>query len=55
MKRSLRSSSSALSVSTGSIATNFEGSNSMWRSSSGRMPRPIDPNPISTIGPSNFA
>ena len=55
MNLSLRSSSSLRSVSTGSITTNFERSNAMCRSSSGRVPRPIEPKPIMTIGPSKRA
>src|SRR6185369_12498174 len=50
-----RSSSKARSLSSGAITTNFERSKAMWRSMSGKVPLPIEPKPIITIGPSNRA
>src|SRR5262245_49822282 len=55
MKRSWRSSSSRRSLSSGAITTNFERSKAMWRSISGKVPLPIEPKPIITIGPSKRA
>ena len=37
------------------MTTNFERSKAMWRSISGKVPLPIEPKPIITIGPSNRA
>src|SRR5215469_2104268 len=52
---SWRSSSSSRSVSSGAITTIFDGSWAIWRSMSGSVPLPIEPNPIITIGPSKRA
>jgi hypothetical protein len=37
------------------MTTNFDRSNVMWRSINGKVPLPIDPKPIITIGPSKRA
>src|SRR5258708_5552472 len=37
------------------MTTNLERSKPIWRSSSGRTPRPIEPKPSITIGPANSA
>src|ERR1700720_531804 len=37
------------------MTTNFDRSKPIWRSMRGRVPRPIEPKPIITIGPSNRA
>jgi hypothetical protein len=47
-----RSSSKWRLASEGSITTKRDLSYSKWRSISGSMPRPIEPNPIITMGPS---
>ena len=55
MKRIWRSSSRWRSLSSGAMTTNFERSKAMWRSISGKVPLPIEPKPIITIGPSKRA
>ena len=37
------------------MTTNFDRSKAMWRSISGRVPLPIEPKPIMTMGPSKLA
>jgi hypothetical protein len=51
MNRMPRSSRRCVFFACGSMTTNRLRSNSKWRSISGRVPLPIDPNPIITIGP----
>src|SRR5271166_3042535 len=55
MKRSARPSSRCWFASSGAMITNFDRSNPIWRSINGKVPRPIDPKPTITIGPSNRA
>src|SRR5215813_5139747 len=55
MNRSWRSSSRWRSASSGAMTTNFERSKPMCRSMSGSVPRPIEPKPIITMGPSKVA
>src|SRR5262249_14508835 len=55
MNRICRSSSRRRSLSSGAITTNFDRSKAMCRSISGKVPLPIEPNPIITIGPSKRA
>src|SRR5262249_51815900 len=55
MNRICRSSSRRRSLSSGAMTTNFARSKAMWRSISGKVPLPIEPKPIITIGPSKRA
>ena len=55
MKRICRSSSRCRSLSSGAMTTNFERSKAICRSISGKVPLPIEPKPIITIGPSKRA
>src|SRR5262245_60480747 len=55
MKRICRSSSRWRSLSSGAMTTNFARSNAMCRSMSGKVPLPMEPKPIITIGPSKRA
>src|SRR5262245_31779792 len=51
MYRTPYSSSRCRSRSSGSMTVQRSWSNSMWRSSNGSTPRPIEPRPMMTIGP----
>src|SRR5262245_5091613 len=55
MNRIWRSSNRWRSRSSGAMTTNFARSKAMCRSSSGRVPLPIEPKPIITSGPSKRA
>src|SRR5919201_4560421 len=55
MNRICRSSSRRRSLSSGAMTTNFARSKAMCRSISGKVPLPMEPKPIITIGPSKRA
>src|SRR5262249_55327177 len=55
MNRICRSSRRRRSLSSGAMTTNFARSKAMCRSISGKVPLPIEPKPIITIGPSKRA
>src|ERR1700677_2455116 len=55
MNLSLRSSTRLRSLSSGAITTNLLRSKPIWRSISGKVPRPMEPKPIIMIGPSKRA